>query len=185
MIDYRITKYDPALRDAQGIYTGDDWTSCADIGRAFGGVILTDERYRQVEALHVQTLSYLLSCEQRTTFRLLGLEYTPAVSTRRGFGLDGDTDARLRKLEPLGLRDGNTFDAGALSLIAPLILRGALWARISYANGFFHFGQDYTVYARCTRDWLALGAAPARRWQEELFVEPFTSPYIEQEPSPS
>lgn len=144
-IDCRITKCDPALRDAQGVYTGDDWTCCADIGRASGGVLLTKERYRPIEALHVQTLSHLLSCKQRTTSRLLGLEYTPRGPTRRGLRLDSDTDARLRKLEPLGLRDGNMSDASALAPIAPLILHGALGARSSYANGFLHLGHDYCV----------------------------------------
>jgi len=49
MIEYRVTKYDPSLRDARGAYSADDWTSVTDIGHAFGGVTLTDTEYQRIE----------------------------------------------------------------------------------------------------------------------------------------
>ena len=35
MIEYRVTKYNPALRDARGAYIAAEWTSVADIGCEF------------------------------------------------------------------------------------------------------------------------------------------------------
>jgi hypothetical protein len=48
MFEYRVTKYDPAHRAASGAYR-DEWTSFSDIGRSFGGVILTVEQYQRIE----------------------------------------------------------------------------------------------------------------------------------------
>ena len=56
MIEYRVTKYNPALRDARGAYIADEWTSVKDIGRAFGGVVLTDSEYRRVEEAYVSSV---------------------------------------------------------------------------------------------------------------------------------
>jgi len=44
-IEYRVTKYDPAWRDASGAYIVDEWTSVTDIGRAFGGRPDSHARY--------------------------------------------------------------------------------------------------------------------------------------------
>ena len=45
MVEYRVTKYNPASRDASGAYVADGWTSVTDIGGAFGGVVLTENEY--------------------------------------------------------------------------------------------------------------------------------------------
>jgi hypothetical protein len=42
MIEYRVTKYDPAHRDSTGVYFRDEWTSVSDIGRELG------RRYRRL-----------------------------------------------------------------------------------------------------------------------------------------
>ena len=42
---YRVTKYDPVLRDASGAYTGDDWIMFEQIGQTFDGVPLTLATY--------------------------------------------------------------------------------------------------------------------------------------------
>lgn len=56
---FRLTKYDPALRDAVGAFRGDDWTAMSDIGRTFGGVELTRERYEEVEAAYLTAITLL------------------------------------------------------------------------------------------------------------------------------
>ena len=43
MIEYRVTKYDPAKRDARGAYLCAEWTWFKDIGRAIGDAVLTAE----------------------------------------------------------------------------------------------------------------------------------------------
>ena len=53
MFEYRVTKYDPAFRNAQGAYSGDDWTSISDIGKTFAGEILTRDEYQRVEDAYI------------------------------------------------------------------------------------------------------------------------------------
>ena len=38
MSGYRISKYDPWLRDERGYFTGEDWTSFSDIGKEYLGI---------------------------------------------------------------------------------------------------------------------------------------------------
>jgi hypothetical protein len=45
---YRVTKYDPENRDAEGNYLIDEWTSFSDVGRTFSGKELTEQEYFQV-----------------------------------------------------------------------------------------------------------------------------------------
>jgi hypothetical protein len=52
---YRITKFDPALRNADGAYLSADWTSSSDVGREFNGVVLTESEYARVEDAYITT----------------------------------------------------------------------------------------------------------------------------------
>ena len=55
MLEFRITKYDPALRDANGAFLGDDWISFGEIGDTFNGKELTITEYERVERAYVVT----------------------------------------------------------------------------------------------------------------------------------
>jgi hypothetical protein len=54
---WRVTRYDPSRRDAQGSYVGDTWTSVADVGKTYGASKLTIEAYECVEATYVETFA--------------------------------------------------------------------------------------------------------------------------------
>ena len=56
MIEYRVTKYDPAKRDARGAYLAEEWTSVTDIDRVFAGVLPTEDEYRRVEQASVDSV---------------------------------------------------------------------------------------------------------------------------------
>ncbi|KAL0630393.1 hypothetical protein Q9L58_010761 [Maublancomyces gigas] len=51
MFEYRITKYDPAVRREGKQYT--EWTSVSDVGTAFDGVTLTRSAYEEVESAYI------------------------------------------------------------------------------------------------------------------------------------
>jgi hypothetical protein len=71
---YRITKYNPALRDANGAFKGDDWTACSDVGRAFGGVVLTQAEYQRIEDAYAFAVDSLLRAAKVDSLQLRGLE---------------------------------------------------------------------------------------------------------------
>lgn len=45
---YRVTKYNPSLRDDDGVFLREDWTPHFDVGRVFNGVPLSESSYLDV-----------------------------------------------------------------------------------------------------------------------------------------
>jgi hypothetical protein len=74
MYQYRITKYDPSLRDPGGAYPSDEWTSRSDIGKSFDGVRLTEESYLRVEQAYLEAAVAFLSEARITELTVIGLE---------------------------------------------------------------------------------------------------------------
>ena len=64
---FRVTKYDPNLREEGGAYMGDDWTSISDIGQTFSGRRLTLADYLDIEANHLTVLASFIE-EARVEF---------------------------------------------------------------------------------------------------------------------
>jgi hypothetical protein len=79
VFEFRVTKYDPAHRDARGAYTRDEWTAVSDIGRAFGGVVLTEPEYRRVEDAYVTAAVAFLREAEVPSLAVAGLENHAAV----------------------------------------------------------------------------------------------------------
>lgn len=48
MRKYRITKYDPALRNEDGWYMPDDWIDWSDIGKTYNGNMLDACEYKEM-----------------------------------------------------------------------------------------------------------------------------------------
>ena len=154
MIEYRVTKYDPALRDPRGAYTRDDWTSFGDVGRTFGGVVLTLAEYQRVEDAYVAAALAFLREAGVSSLAVAGLEDHAAASPPLGEG-------SVLHLEPL---------ADAIRRV----LRGELWCRFEGAGAFVHLGYDYYMYVGVPEPCPASCALAARFG---LFVEDLPSPY--------
>jgi|GEM_PF-392575 len=161
MFQYRVTKYDPALRTPDGTFSQPTWTSSADIGRSFLGQILTRESYLATETLYVAAVEKALSAATPSGLRLVAPEIwdTAQPSNLPKLALPEFIHARL--LHP----------QEALTL-ARAILREILWGRIEGSNRFYvHFGYDYYMYIGGANDALSHFTA------EGLFVEDHPSPY--------
>jgi hypothetical protein len=159
--EYRVTKYDPGLRDPSGSYTGKDWTSIGDVGQRFAGRKLTMRDYLTVEKGYLAVLNAMLEEAEVTQLRLLGLEKAKARRQAKG--------NRWREGAVLSLRQAIEFARQAL--------REELWGMlVAPRRAFVHFGYDYYMYvglSRLTPSALDLAA------QIGIFVEPFRSPYSE------
>jgi hypothetical protein len=156
MFQYRVTKYDPRLRDGSRAFLPDDWTSICDVGEAFGGVILTREAYRFVEDAYIETAITFLTEAGVPALRCVGVE-------NRG----GHTAAPV---------EGSSVGVARLSPPMRGVLRAEYWCRFASDDAFVHFGYDYYMYVgvpvRCER-------AHQFAHRHGLFVEPFVSPYHE------
>jgi hypothetical protein len=165
MGSWRLSKYDPALRDEQGRFTGQDWTSVSDIGRVFGGRLVTAEAYLAVEDAHVEACLALHEEAGAPPLFARDVEGHPGATIRPG------REVRTSLIED------ECIARGELPAVIRSCLREVTWCRLEAddaAHCSFHFGYDYYVY------WIghSLGAATRARVQAlGLFVEPFESPY--------
>jgi hypothetical protein len=151
---WRVTKYDPARRDAGGAYQGDDWTAESDIGGTFGGKILTRDDYLRVENAYLAAIAAFLEDSGVTRLQVRNLE-----------AIDEGADASL---------EGTWVEGEQLLAVARDTLRTRQWCKLEAPGFHVHFGYDYYMYIGsaqpCER---AIAAARAAG----LFVEPMASPY--------
>jgi hypothetical protein len=153
MNEYRITKYNPALRDERGAYTKNEWISYKQIGESFDGVILTHNEYKRVAQAYVTAAFAFLKEGGVTSFRVEGLEIR---STQLSFA-----EGSVLTLEQVGdIIDG--------------LLREEFWCRLQGAGGFVHIGWDHYMFVGVPH---ACPSAEARAVELGLFVEEFRSPY--------
>lgn len=144
---WRVTRYDPARRDARGAYPANAWTSVADVGGLFDGSQLTMEEYEAVEAAYVEGFAAFARDSEVSQVVVRGLEA-------------GD-----------GLREGEVVSIDAARTIVRRLLREEVVCRLEAADAGFavHVGFDLYMYvgsgASCE-------AAIQRTEALGLFVEP-------------
>jgi len=156
---YRVTKYNPSLRDATGAYADCDWTSRSDIGRVFDGAMLSEAAYLKVENSYLSTMESFLDEAGIESLELKGLERRDAPAN--GFSHGGN----------LSIAQSVDF--------ARLVLREEAWGKLVVpGKAYVHFGYDYYMYigvpAKCERS-----IAIAR--DLGLFVERIRSPLLRQQ----
>jgi|SRR5690348_11422367 len=153
MEEYRVTKYDPALRGPNGEFQGDDWISFNQIGKSFHGIVLTAQEYKRVEDAYIKVALAFLSEGGIKALKVAGLE-----------------NARQH---PLAFGEESVLTLEQLPDVIEPILREDFWCRLEAENGFLHFGWDYYMYIGVPR--------PCRGAEQiaselGLYVEEFVSP---------
>jgi hypothetical protein len=154
VFEYRVTKYDPALRDSSGAYTRDEWTSVGDVGRSFGGAMLNREEYQRVEDAYVAAALAFLREAGVSSLAVAGLENHGRV--------------------PLLFRDGSVLGLEQIGEVVRRVLREDFWCRLEGTGAFVHLGYDYYMYVGTPHP---CPAARVLASGQGLFVEEFHSPY--------
>ncbi|MNU82239.1 hypothetical protein D3C71_719170 [compost metagenome] len=154
MFEYRVTKYDPRIRNSGGTYS--EWTSVSDIGKSFDGVPLTSSEYQRVESTYIASALAFL--------REAGV---PSLTVR---ALENHSDATVV------LADGDVVSLEQVSAILPQVLREKFWCKLEGLDSFIHVGYDYYMYVGVPVDCPKAEQLAANLG---LFVEPFQSPYGE------
>jgi hypothetical protein len=160
LLQFRITKYDPAYRDGRGAYLREEWTSSAHIGRSFEGVVLTEAEYRRVEDAYVASALAFLKEAGVTELTVLGLENPRAVE--------------------LPFSEGSALDLEVIGEVLRRVLREEFWCRLEGPESFLHVDWDYYLFVGVP---VACPAAEALAQRLELFVEPCLSPCLEEGPA--
>ncbi|MEU7899241.1 hypothetical protein AB0B45_41105 [Nonomuraea sp. NPDC049152] len=165
-----MTKYDPRLRRADGVFTGDDWTGVGDVGRVFGGEVLTRERYEQVEASYVKAVE-LFAVESGVATLAVRTPELPA-----GGVFAPEAASGMPFIPAHALYDGYEVPLEAGLALVRAMLRGeGVWGRLEAEERFYaHVGWDYYLYVGSR--FPCIRSVDAAR-QMGLFVEEFASPY--------
>jgi hypothetical protein len=155
---YRVTKYDPSLRNGNGAFTKDEWTSHSDIERVFNGVALSEAEYLSVEAAYLFAVEAFLHEAKVEMLQLRGLENNAA-----------------RKL-PKYIQPQAMLTVPQCVEFARIALREVAWGKlVAPGRAYVHFGYDYYMYFGLPSQCLnSISAVQSRG----LFVEPFRSPYL-------
>ncbi len=189
MPEYRITKYDPAHRDAAGAYTRTTWTTFGDVGRSFEGVVLTPAAYAAVEDAYVDTAVAFLRESAVGALNVSALQNARAVSlplvapqgqpehSLAGTAVETAVPCHgsVRLLVRDSLGDESSLKVDEIAPALRRLLREQFWCRLEGAAAFVHVGWDYYMYVGVPHPCPSATAAAGRRG---LFVEPFLSPYV-------
>jgi hypothetical protein len=124
MFEYRVTKYNPAIRRNGGRYT--EWTSFGEVGATFDGTVLTQTAYETVESAYIAVATAFLREAEVYSVSIRGLEY--------------------RKGGECPYMEGDALSLTDVETIMTKVLREELWCRLEGDSAFIHFGWDYYMY---------------------------------------
>jgi len=156
--EYRVTKYDPRLRDEQGRYTRVEWTFFAQVGKRVAGRKVTMQQYLKTERTYLTVLEAFLKEADVSALDLRDLEITSRNRMQHSVWY------RRRELTvPLAIK------------FSRLALRERVWGRlIAPRRAYVHFGWDYYMYVGLSRPTpIAIDTATALG----LYIETHSSPY--------
>ena len=159
---WRVSKYDPNRRTAGGAYTVEDWTAVTDIGRSFGGVLLTQGEYLRVEQAYVDVVSAIYADAGSPILQAHEVSIVDLMTT-----LPGQVCSSAPS-ESEAVRD--------VAAVVRSCLREMFWCKLESSDrtAMIHFGYDFYLYL--------VGMDVTEQRQEmaaarRIFIEPFQSPY--------
>ena len=166
---YRITKYNPVLRNENGEYIPEEWISPWQIGKTFGDKLFTIKEYLQVEKAYIDTvLSFLKECK---------LKSLRVIQFERNNELLQDESSKLfeEEFKNIFLEEDLLVSEKEIPVICKMVLRDYIHCHlISSSNFFVHFGTDYYMFLGLNQP--CINAVDFAR-NNNLFVEEYPSPY--------
>ncbi|AIQ14932.1 hypothetical protein [Paenibacillus durus] len=173
---YRISKYNPLNRNDNGTYAVNEWTSLSDVGRTYSGRKFTIEEYLCVEDKYVKAIKIFMYHLNITELQVETLDKWNAElkSTRFHQHYNSTMKSVYSKIQ-----ESDIIQSPEIEQITRLILREDIWCKFKYSSDFYvHFGYDYYMYLGGTKD---CSKAIEEITHSGLFVEPYESPYWDEE----
>ncbi len=168
---WRISKYDPAFRDANYVYQRNEWTGVTDIGRAFDGTTLEVNTYLATETAHVEAVRAFMADADVDVLTVTNFEPSSGIEFLKDCGLPDLADLS-RRTE--WLTDGVNLSGLALDETLRLLLRQVLWCRLVHSDRFV---VDIDEYLYVSIGTVADSSRAIARTQElDLFVEKARDP---------
>ncbi|ONF63623.1 hypothetical protein [Amycolatopsis keratiniphila] len=163
---WRITKYDPALRSDSGRFTGNTWTSVWDIGKSFDGK-LTVEEYLRVESAYAKSAASF--SVESSAFQVTIADFEVSTSNQAELTALGLPEIPWQPPE-----EGSIIPVNRIQDLVRIALREIAWFKIQTHSFFIHFGHDFYMYIGSDT---ACDSSRDLARLHGLFVEDFRSPY--------
>ena len=149
--EYRITKYNPTNR-INDVYMADEWTSFSDIGKVFGGTILSQSAYLKTEQAYIDCCINLIEKAKIAKLYIKQAEYYTE-----------------------NVRFPSTiFNTQEIRQVITACLREQCWLKLVAKDFFIHFGYDYYMYIGSALSGQIVAEITAKHG---LFCEKCHSPY--------
>ena len=154
MRKYRITKYDPTLRNEDGWYMPDDWIDWSDIGKIYNGNILDAREYKEVETKYIEVATKILKYKTVTTMEIKGLEdYLEEEDVSMYINIFRDKQIELSRTDEelwMEIINGKRIiNIENIPGLLRLMLRGLLWCRLVTGVMKLYTGYDFYMYCEC------------------------------------
>ena len=129
MFQYRVSKYNPKMRDDNQSYTKDEWTSFSDIGKEFPCGRLTEKEYLEVEKNYINFIYEL-------------------------FNVSNIKNIKIIKQEPENIFKKTFFDIEDdwLYIIIQQNIREKFWCKLKSELFEIYMGYDLYLHIDCMND---------------------------------
>ncbi len=172
MEHFRITKYNHEKFGTSEYLN--DWTSVSDVGKTFGGKILTPDIYIETENKYINLLCEFMKENNVSAFNICDLEaYNVDESLDRINSHDVFVPEGAKELISSISKTKKIKGVENISILARLTLREVLWCKLEHPQMFVHFGYDFYMYVGCKKK------IDENRYIEGMYIEPFESPYLD------
>lgn len=139
MFFWRVTKYNPMDRDANGRYLEDTWTSYSDINKTYNNQILTIDEYIKTENAYVDAILQIFDCLKLSSLRINALEKNGIKPA------DLASNAHLITLYE-SIHAGSLITKQDIDALVRLVLRENIWCKLESNEMLVHFGYDFYMY---------------------------------------
>ena len=152
LFQYRISKY--SRQSTPDMAVDDQWTSIFDIGKTFGGKVLTYSEYINTENQYLELIKWVCKSSGVERLQITNLEDYQCLSPCENLSWTESVEQIVN--------------------IARDCLRERYWCRLHAHNFFIHFGYDYYLYMGTQLDYLQMHCIANSLG---VFVEKMSSPY--------
>jgi hypothetical protein len=147
MKKYRITKYNPKLRNELGHYSDNDWTDISDVGNVFNGKSLSETEYIEVETDYITSVIKILQENNQDYLRLVS--YNKDLFE---FFINSQKKdwAYLPNLKSSSLYEDKKIYLEDIAVLIKINLRAFIGMTLEIKDEFYvHFGWDLYMYIGC------------------------------------
>lgn len=129
MFQYRVSKYNPELRDENQAYAKEEWTSYSDIGKEFSDGVLSKKEYLKVEKEYIDFIYELFN-----EFKIEKI--------------------KILKQEPKNFLKKTSYDVDdkLLYTIIQKNIREEFWCKFKVEQFQFYMGYDFYLHIDFTND---------------------------------